>query len=152
MLFWTIILFIVNAAMLKSDNFIMKMYKGINEIKLEQLENTLSDEDKKEHATKLLISFVVAAFILITTYIYIFSAIKVDPYLYPTLAMLAYHVLSWIKLKSPKNLEKMNEKELEEFKLKTDLLTKFGFGKFLKALFETSYFAYMIYVLLFLVG
>ena len=153
MLFFTILFLAYSVTVLiRGRSFHqLQVELGEEEIKKQRLGTERYVENTEILAKALLTSFLFLLPLLIIESIYLTKAVKVDPYLYPSLVALVLFIGQFIfgVLKVKKKVDLSTEQKVDKYR--KQLSRTRTFGGFINALLWTSYFGYMTYVLLFLV-
>ena len=151
MVFWTVVFIIFYLASLTKGNLFYNLTKRVGELVLKQAEaETKKEKDEiVKEIIKSLWKIYLTIPLAIIEYIYLFKAINIDPYKYPSIVMLFYSLLTMFVL----NRNKKNKTDLTTqegrivYKNELEKLKRYTFKGIIKQLVFLVYFGYMFYCL-----
>ena len=151
MVFWTVVFITFYLASLIKGNLFYNLTKRVGELVLKQAEAETKKE-KDEIAKEIIKSswmIYLTIPLAIIEYIYLFKAINIDPYKYPSIVMLFYLLLTMFVF----NRNKKNKTDLTTqegrivYKNELEKLKRYTFKGIIKQLVFLVYFGYMFYCL-----
>lgn len=151
MVFWTVVFITFYLASLTKGDLFYNSTKRVGELVLKRAEAETKKE-KDEIAKEIIKSswmIYLTIALTIIEYIYLFKAINIDPYKYPSIVMLFYSLLTMFVF----NGNKKNKTDLTTqegriaYKNELEKLKRYTFKGTIKQLVFLVYFGYMFYCL-----
>ena len=150
MLFWTLVLIAFTIIKLIKGGFFKEVIVNVAELTVKQYNPETSEKEKKALQEEVLkVSWVYLLFGLVTVIVhivYLLNAIELDPLKYPTLIMIAWVMLAFIKGVVTKKMDLSIEQNRKIYLSKAYLLNKRTLQGTIKNLLFLSYFGYMFYL------
>jgi hypothetical protein len=152
MLFWTIV-FITFYLFLLFKPYGLNAFQGKNGELQIKLANAKTDEEKKaiaEEQGKIILPYLLLIPFIIAEFIYLISAISIDVYKYPSIAMLFYMIIAsaiGAKIKDIKKYDLTTEEG--QIKYRKQIYKGRTLKGYLFNLIYLTYFGYMFYILVF---
>lgn len=154
MIFWTIVFIIYYLASLIRGNLYYDSIKKSGELVLKQAttDSRLEKEKIAKDIVKSSWDILLSLLLIIIMYIYLFNAINVDVYKYPSIVMLFYSLLTVFVFRDRKKSRQdlTTEDGRYEYRKELDNLKRYSFKDFIKQLIFLIYFGYMFYILVLL--
>ncbi|OME55564.1 hypothetical protein BSK59_13905 [Paenibacillus odorifer] len=150
MVFWTIVFFAISFYGIFKGSVFAPSIKTTTKINIEIAEGGDKEKLGIEFLKKGCFPLVMAFVFVIAEIIYLINALSVDPYKYPTIAVILIIIFTFIFAKSKnKKYDDMSKSELEKEKAKLLINKNITIKSFLNAIVWSLYFGYMFYVLVF---
>ena len=150
MLFWTLVLITFTIIKIIKGGFFKDTIIKLAELTIEENNPEISETEKKnKQAESLKVGWVYVLFglvVVIVHIIYLLNAIDLDPLKYPTIIMIVWVMLAFIKGVVSKKMDLSIEENRKIYLAKTYLSKRTLRGIILNLAF-LSYFGYMFYLL-----
>jgi hypothetical protein len=153
MLFFTVVFITYYLASIVKGNLFFDVYRKIAELTIKQ--NETEDKKEKDNIAKEILktswSMLVGFGLLIVEIIYIFSALSIDIYKYPTIITLFYIVLMGFVFNKNNKKPKVDLKTEEgriRYKIELEKVKRYSFKGIMSNLIYLVYFGYMFYLLI----
>ena len=152
MIFWTVVFITYYLASLVRGNLFHNALVKVGELTIEQAKDKIDGKRENKEIGKEMLTASWPIFLgiplLITLYAYLFKAISLDIYQYPTLIMLFYILFTSFVLRTKKTKDDLTTNEgIVRAKIALEKLKRYTFKRSLVNLVYLSYFGYMFYVL-----
>lgn len=150
MIFWTVVFITYYLAALTRGNLYYGVFQKVGELTLKQA-IAETKKEKDEIAMEMLKSswtLFLGIPIMIIMYIYLFNAMNVDVYKYPTIIMLFYAILITFVFRKKQNKNDLNTEEGRmRYKIELEKTKRYTFRGFISQIGFLTYFGYMFYLL-----
>ena len=150
MIFWTLVFITFTLIKLIKGSIFKETLIKVAEIAVKGSYPELSEEEKKNLQTESFRIgwqyFLFGLIVIIVHIIYLLNAIDLDPIKYPTLLMIAWIILAFVKGIVSKKLDLSTEEKRKSYLAKVYLSKRTLSGTILNLVF-LSYFGYMFYLL-----
>jgi len=150
MLFWTLVLITITIIKLIKGGLFKETYIKMAEFTVKESYPELTKEEKKEIQTesfKVGWSLILFRLGLVVVHIiYLLNAINLDPLKYPTIIMITWIMIAFIKGVVSKKVDLTTEEKRKKYLAKVSLSKRTLSGTIINIAF-LSYFGYMFYLL-----
>lgn len=148
MLFFTVLLFVITLILLLKGRL---FHEDVIKVGEEEIAKSSSGNINKKVSEEVGIAAIKVLSVYVTIIViqiaYLLNAIHIDPIKYPTIALLIWYAVGFVKM-SVKKKNKLND-EKSVIKYKRNLYRKYSLSGFLFNLAWVAYLVYMFHILVF---